>query len=162
MNTQKPFQAISEHPTHNAHISATSQSDSELGIQFSSFRADIHTGPLPAPHILADYHKIDPKLVERVLDISEMQAKHRWKLENRIVWYNIFLGSGGLFLGFLIALAGFLLTGYLAKIGHPVVSGIVGSLDLGMLVALFVYRQAHPNLPPSTQKQTSNRSLSKR
>ncbi len=61
-----------------------------------------YSGPLPPPSLLQDYEDILPGSAERIFNQFEKQGGHRRKLENRVVWYNVFSGTVGQVMGFLL------------------------------------------------------------
>lgn len=100
-----------------------------------------YSGPLPPPNLLAQYEEITPGLVDRIVTMTERQSEHRQRMELAFFRGDQRRSWVGLFLGFLVALAGLAVTAYLGAEGNPWVAGIVGAIDLTSLVALFVYGQ---------------------
>ena len=88
------------------------------------------SGPLPPPHILAQYNDALPDGAERIVRLTENQTEHRQRLETRGQLFTFILA--------LVALAGGIL---LIILGHsaeglvPVISAVVG------LGRLFIYRE---------------------
>ena len=70
--------------------------------------------------------------------MAERQETHRQLLEGTAILGDSRRANWGLGIGAIIALAGFFLVGYLGAIDQPWIAGIVGALDLGGLVAVFV------------------------
>lgn len=55
-------------------------------VQFATVqRTTFHAGPLPDPQTLAEYAKINPQLVDRIVAMAETQAASRQDLERRVV-----------------------------------------------------------------------------
>src|SRR3989338_1832853 len=85
-----------------------SNSDRELRIE-----RNYHSGPLPAPETLQKYNQILPGLADRIVKMAENQSIHRQKLESRVVWFDGFRSTLGLFFGFAIAIGGIVAGEYL-------------------------------------------------
>ena len=97
------------------------------------------SGPLPPPNHLEHYEKVLPGAAERIFKMAENQSLHRRNLETKVVDSGISDSKKGLWFGLLIGLSGFLLVGYCAYLGFQLLAGIIGALDLGSLVGVFVY-----------------------
>jgi len=61
-------------------------------------------GPIPPPALLAEYEQACPGSAERILTQFEEQGRHRRRLENRVVWYNVVSGVLGQVAGFVLFL----------------------------------------------------------
>ncbi len=62
-------------------------------------------GPIPPPALLAEYEQACQGSANRILAQFEEQGRHRRRLENRVVWYNVLSGTLGQVSGFLLFLA---------------------------------------------------------
>src|SRR3989344_3489230 len=113
-----------------------SNSDRELRIE-----RNYHSGPLPAPETLQKYNQILPGLADRIVKMAENQSIHRQKLESRVVWFDGFRSTLGLFFGFAIAIGGIVAGAYLIANGHSA-EGLASILvPSGAIVGAFVYQQ---------------------
>ena len=97
------------------------------------------SGPLPPPEILIRYNDAVPDGAERIIALAERQAAHRMELESRVVDADIKRANWGLVAGLIVALVGLVASFLMVDRGNAVAGVVVGSLDLGGLVAIFVY-----------------------
>ena len=97
------------------------------------------SGPLPPPEVLIKYNDAVPDGAERIIVMAEKQAEHRMGLENRVIDADIRRSNWGLAAGFVVALAGLLVSYLLVDGGNPAAGVIVASIDLVGLVGAFVY-----------------------
>ena len=101
--------------------------------------ASSFSGPLPPPNILIGYNEAVPDGAERIIALAERQAAHRMSLESRVVDADIKRSYWGLGAGLIVALAGLAVSFFMVDRGNTVPGVVTGSLDLGGLVAIFVY-----------------------
>ena len=94
---------------------------------------------------LAALRDLDRETVDRVLSLIEARDEHRRRVEWRrltVDGWRLWLGMGT---GFVIALAGLAVAAVTTIFGPPtggsIVGGVVGTVDLTSLVALFVLGQ---------------------
>jgi uncharacterized membrane protein len=105
----------------------------------AEFEAAIFKGPLPPPEVLARYEEICPGATDRVLSMAESQARHRQRLEERVVTSNCRAQDRGPILGFILALAVLGFGAYLILQGKEV-SGLVALVSaLVAIVVPFIY-----------------------
>ncbi len=97
------------------------------------------SGPLPPPEMLKRYTDAFPNGAERIVALVEKQSEHRISIEAKVIDADIRRANWGLVAAFIVAIAGLGVTAFLAAIGQPIVSGIVGVADFGGLVGVFVY-----------------------
>lgn len=97
-----------------------------------------YKGPLPPPHILKAYDIIQPGFAERIVSMAEKQAEHRQGLERIVIHGDTKRAWWGLGLGFVVAMAFLYVCYLLIMAGHEWAGGIIGTIDLGGLVATFV------------------------
>lgn len=154
MKAPEPAHTLQHHQS--TKVSSVVQRDEGMGIEHAEWRADIFMGPLPSPHILAEYHKLDPNLMYKIVELAERQAEDRRNKEWKVYSHDIALSYIGMVCAFLIAISGFVLTGYLAKINSPVVSAIVACLDIGMLVAVFIHGKYDTKQLPAKSKSSAS------
>lgn len=98
-----------------------------------------YSGPIPPPQALQQYEHIFPGAAERILKMAENQAAHRQALENKLVDSNIGNSRRGQYFGLIIGMTGLIATVIFALLGHTILAGAIGTIDLVSLVAIFVY-----------------------
>lgn len=94
--------------------------------------------PYPPAEYLAELERLVPGAAERLMDQADTQAAHRRTLESRVVNGAEARADRGQWMG--LAVAVLFLVGSLIVIlaGHPIVGGILATIDLVALVSLFV------------------------
>lgn len=102
-------------------------------------RAELFTGPLPHPDILAKYNSVVPGSAGRIISMAENQSAHRISLEKRVINSDIDNSKRGQIFGFIIALAGLVISFELILKGYQVAGTILGGTTLVSLVGVFVY-----------------------
>jgi uncharacterized membrane protein len=121
-------------------IDAEEQSkEHQQRVMMASFSAEMYSGPIPPPAIMAEWEKLLPGSADRILKMAEKQSAHRIAIEAKVVDSDVRRSDRGLVFGFIIALVmiiGGLIT---VGLGHDWagVAVITGSL-IGV-VGLFVY-----------------------
>jgi len=71
---------------------------------FSSIQIlESHSGPLPKPEMLEKYDKVVPGAGERIIVMAEEQAKHRQKLEEKVVFSKSGDSRLGVWFAFILA-----------------------------------------------------------
>ena len=95
-------------------------------------------GPIPHPEILRAYETILPGTAERIFTLAEEQSLYRRSMGKSIVEASIRNQIYGTTCGLIVALAGLASAVVLGLHGQPWVAGVIGSIDLVGLVAVFV------------------------
>ncbi|MDD7911659.1 DUF2335 domain-containing protein [Pseudovibrio exalbescens] len=98
----------------------------------------MHSGPLPSPETLAEYERVHPGLVERIIKMAELEQeeylrshKRQQDADNR---FRLISYSGGL-----AALLIILATGAgLAYLGHDAVAGVLFGATFAGVIGYFV------------------------
>ena len=101
----------------------------------------LFSGPLPPPHLLAEYNEIIPNGAERILAMAERQRSHREGLEADVVRGNVAAQTRGSYFAFilgLVALVGGMLLIYVGKSVSGLVAIISAVTGLG---GVFVYNK---------------------
>lgn len=111
-------------------------------IQVEERSVSFHHGPIPPASELADLDRVVPGAAERIIASFERQTEHRQGLENRKVDSDIRSERRGSWQGFVIALSGLGIAGWMGYTGHDRTAQIIGTVDLGSLVAVFVVGRA--------------------
>ena len=109
----------------------------------SVLRQEVFSGPLPHPDLLEKYDGVCPGAADRLIGMAETQAAHRQALESRALDHEHRRSMLGTCCGLIVAIAGFVTTGWVAWIGHPTAATIIGSFDLAALVGVFIYGKYH-------------------
>lgn len=104
-----------------------------------SIKRQVFRSPIPPPDILKGYNEIIPNGADRILKQSEQQTQHRIQTETTVITRELQQGDRGQHYGFIIAIFGLLLSGFLIYTGHDTAGTILGGTDLIALVSVFVY-----------------------
>ncbi len=115
------------------------QQNKNNGIAVNEVSAQFFSGPLPPPEILKKFDEIIHGAAERILKMAEEQSVHRKGLENKVVTSDIARSKWGQILGFIIAITGLIVSGFIAIYGNAIAGGIIGVGTLVSLVSVFMY-----------------------
>jgi uncharacterized membrane protein len=107
-------------------------------------------GVLTDPKSLAEYEQAAPgsaaKILEKFFDQVGREQEHRHAIEREQLAsakeYDVHAqrqGDRGQWMALVVAIVGFVLVGWLAYIKEAALAGVIGTLDLGGLVSVFVY-----------------------
>ena len=97
------------------------------------------SGPLPSPEVLKEFNAIVPGSAERIIKMAENQSIHRRELEQKVIDSDIKRSKWGQILGFVIAISGLIVSGFVAIYGSAVAGSIIGVGTLASLVGVFMY-----------------------
>jgi uncharacterized membrane protein len=111
-------------------------------IQVEERSVSFHHGPIPPAIELADLDRVVPGSAERIIASFENQTAHRQGLENRKVDSDIASEKRGSWQGLTIAIFGLAVAGVMGYTGHDRTAQIIGTVDLGSLVTVFVVGRA--------------------
>lgn len=100
------------------------------------------SGPLPPPHILAEYDKVLPGAAATILARAEKQSDHRMKLEKTVIPAQQRESARGQIFGLIVAITGILIGGACILTGHDVAGATVIGIDLLGMVTVFVTGKA--------------------
>lgn len=97
------------------------------------------SGPLPHPDVLAEYGRLSPDLLERIVSRAESQADHRQTLEAIVVRGNTWMGKAGVIFGGTIGILGLLVIALAIYRDAPLeyLGGILAAL--ATLAGLFLW-----------------------
>ena len=111
-----------------------------------SIRQETFSGPLPDPSTLREYEDLVPGSAKRFIDMAERAIRHHQEMEaeqvrsevlsNREAWSRSRLGA---IIGGIVALAFAGVTLGIVLAGYPTAGAVLGSLEVGALVAAFMY-----------------------
>lgn len=111
---------------------------SEIDVQAVAY-SQMWIGPLPPPHILAEYNQAFPGCAERMVKMAETQSAHRQHLERITVEGNQRSQTRGQYMAFLLALV-ILVAGFvLIFLNKHILGTIFVCSDITALVGLFIY-----------------------
>lgn len=102
-------------------------------------RAEMFSGPLPPPSILAAYSDIIPDGANRVMVMAEEQSKHRRWLESYTLQSESRRANAGLGAGVVVSLAFLAASVFLIATGHEISGAVLGTVDIVSLAGVFVY-----------------------
>lgn len=97
-----------------------------------------YRGPMPPPAMLEEFERVVPGLARQIAAMALEEQKHRHRWERRALWNDMFMQSGGIFLGWTIALICAVSAAFLAWAGNNVGAGILLSVVAVSLVRTFV------------------------
>lgn len=97
------------------------------------------SGPIPHPDILRQFNEVVPGSAERIIKMAEDQSAHRKELERKVIDSDIARSKWGQILGFVIAIAGLVVSAIVAIFGSALAGGIIGVGTLASLVGVFMY-----------------------
>ena len=108
-------------------------------VAHQQFIASTYSGPLPPAEAFEHYERVCPGAADRIIAMAEQQASHRQELEKRREATISRNSQIGIVSALLLAI--FILVGGVICVilGHDWAGGVIVSLDLGSLCAVFVY-----------------------
>ncbi len=122
----------------------SAESDAQAEISYSEYH-----GPLPPPHLLAEYEQITPGLAMRIVEMAEVEGRHRREMElsalelekAALKQHGREVTLGQIF-AFFIAMMAIVAGSYVAinsqAVGQQIAGGAIGSLGIGGIVLAFI------------------------
>lgn len=107
--------------------------------------ASFFSGPLPPPSLLAEYEAVIPGLARDLVLRAESEQQHRHTWERRALLNDIFMQSGALLLGWLLAAAALVGAIYLYSIELPWAATAVLGLPVLSMVRTIVNARHKPD-----------------
>ncbi len=98
----------------------------------------VSVGPIPSPAVLAEYHKLDATLINRIVSMAEQQATHRHTVEMKIVDASVFRSKAGMWMAFVLSVIGLGAASVGEVYGHATASAVIASVDLLALATVFI------------------------
>ncbi len=89
--------------------------------------------------MLREYNDVLPGVADRIISMAEQQETHRLFLEKTAILGDSRRAYLGLVAGLAVALTGFGVVAYVATIGQPWLGGLIGVLDIGSIVYIFIH-----------------------
>lgn len=133
IQTVKPDQAQNKDFSYAAGVSQPVQLTGEPGVVTVTY-----SGPLPPPSAMAEYERVLPGAAERILVMAEKAAAHHQAIDvqaQKLIGQDVLRGQ---LLGFSIAAAGLLVSGYAIYKGYPAVAGAIVAAIMTGGVGVFV------------------------
>jgi uncharacterized membrane protein len=105
----------------------------------AEFRAYLerYSGPLPPPHLLAQYRQISPEALEWIFRSATREQEHRHWREREPLRQS----ARGQYFAFIIAVLGILLGGWLIYLDKPLEGFTALLVPLASILGIFVYRE---------------------
>jgi uncharacterized membrane protein len=97
------------------------------------------SGPLPPPHLLAQYNDAIPDGASRVMAMAERQSQHREALEKRVVDGNVASQTRGSYFAFVLLLVTIVGGFYLLHEGKSIVGLAAIVTAVGGAAGVFFY-----------------------
>jgi hypothetical protein len=102
-----------------------------------------YQGPMPPPPMMREFDNVVPGLAREIADAAHEERRHRHRWENKALWNDIFLQSGGLFLGWALAGGCALAAALLAWNGNNWGAAIMLSAPLVAMVRTIIHSDHH-------------------
>ncbi|MEW6764190.1 MAG: DUF2335 domain-containing protein [Pseudomonadota bacterium] len=100
------------------------------------------SGPLPPPALLQKYKEIQQDFPERILSLTESEAKHRRALEMALVEADSRQIAQGQRYGFFVAMTGLVVAFGFAALGHPGYASVLFGGTMLAIVTAFIKGRA--------------------
>lgn len=132
----------------------------ELTVQIE--RSASYQGPMPPPAMLAAFDNVVPGLAREIADAAHEERRHRHRWERRALWNDIFTESGGLFLGWILALGCACAAAFLAYLGNNIGAGILFGAPLLAMVRTIILRSKNDGSRQGDQLSASPQNIPNR
>ena len=96
-------------------------------------------GPVPHPDVLRQYNEVVPDGADRIFKMAEDQSAHRISIEKTVTGSDSRRANLGLAAAVLVALATLGVSALITLNGQPIPGTVLGTVDLGAIVGVFVY-----------------------
>jgi uncharacterized membrane protein len=110
--------------------------------------------PIAPPQILNEYKKVDPALVQKLVDWTEQQSKHRRDIENLKANSSEARLDRGQLIGAAVALGGLTLATVVGVWGNPWVAGLMAIVAVGGPTAAIYLARNMRNHQTATQPRS--------
>ncbi|WP_144982397.1 DUF2335 domain-containing protein [Halomonas sp. C22] len=112
---------------------------SDVAVAISRRTTSAFQGPLPPPSILRGYEDIVPGSAAKIIDWADSEREHRHRTETTIVRAETTRDLRGQLLAAAVAMAGFSVAAFALYLGHAGVAAMITAMDIGGMVAAFIY-----------------------
>jgi uncharacterized membrane protein len=99
----------------------------------------VYSAPLPTGEQLIKYKEAHPDAPERIIKMAETQAAHRQKIESKVIAWDVWRSTAGLFCAFIVVLAAIYASWNLIYQGHEVSGATMFGATIGSVVYSFIY-----------------------
>lgn len=101
-------------------------------------KLEMYSGPIPAPHILDQYDKMDPGAAKQIIDNGVEESHHRRQMESKMLEMQNKTRHRRDWMGFIIGIISICVGGFLIYKDHYVVGTIFSGVSVLGLVGLFL------------------------
>ena len=123
-------------------------------IMQAALTVESHSGPIPHPHLLAQYDAVVPGAAERIIAMAERQQAHRHSLEASDLQGNIGYAKRGQWMAYTLTSASFVIGVYLATNGAQALAGVLfGTVILGLVASFLASKSAVSSSNTSPKKK---------
>ncbi len=105
-------------------------------------------GPLPPPHMLAEYERLIPEGADRLMRILEEQTRFRLEQDSEVSKTHLGLQSRGQIIGAVLCVIFGGMGWQLGNGGHDVFAGLLFSTTIIGMVTVFVIGRVPPRTSP--------------
>jgi len=100
-----------------------------------------YEGPIPDPHTLQQYDRIQPGMAKEIIDMARDQSRHRQHLEKTVIEGNAKAQDLGLKLAFILAFSLFLGSFILILMDKPILGIATIIIEITALASVFIYNR---------------------
>jgi hypothetical protein len=123
----------------------------EVTVAIEETMSGAYQGPMPPPAMMQAFDAVVPGLAREIADAANEERRHRHRWENKALWSDIFVESGGLFMGWALAAACAVAAALLARNGNNLGAAIMLSVPAAAMVRTIVSGSRHPQ-PDRTER----------
>ncbi len=117
-------------------------------------KLEMFSGPIPAPHILEQYDKMDPGAAKQIIDNGVEESHHRRQMESKMLEMSRKKNIRRDWMGFVIGIVAIFVGAFLIYKDHYVVGTIFSGISILGLVGQFLGEAP----TDSSEKRTDNQS----
>ncbi|MFO1433726.1 MAG: DUF2335 domain-containing protein [Candidatus Competibacteraceae bacterium] len=110
----------------------------KIAVQIVRSITNFYRGPVPPPAMLKEYHEIQADFPERLLRLTEEEARHRREMEKAVVQGEHKRISRAQWFAFISSLSAFGVASAALWLGNPAVAAIIMSTTVIGLAGVFV------------------------
>jgi uncharacterized membrane protein len=109
-----------------------------------------YIAPLPTAEQLIKYKEAHPDAPERIIKMAEVQAAHRQRIESKVISWDVWRATAGLFCAFFVVLASIYASWSLIYQGHEVSGAAMFGTTIVSVVYSFIYgTKSKQSRPPN-------------
>lgn len=137
---------------HNTHVEASNKDGQKVSLRHTSTDSPI----LPVEH-LRQLHELDPKLVDWVIQQTEIESAHRRRHDIHINWFIFIERMSGVVAGLIAAIFGLGVGAYVISLGHDWAGTVICGVFLATIVGVLVTREHKKEAADDSPPQSSSR-----